>query len=227
MTIDVYLILLFVWPLVGSKPVKRSTCLDNPSFQFVDKEEDLSEIYAAASHVFEAVVTSQSPPDNNFVFGVNLRLRKCFKGKMKSILPEHHLRMNFSLSTSHATACLVQAKVLMPNKKYIVFAKEVRNRQFWPLMRPVEKTRSLARRLRNLSCKTCGNLTILFEMERKTCLFYGEKKFDFENLQNTCRKSAAGSWCLTNKKLRRLNQSLMKKRFKTELTLNTHSVFSY
>ncbi len=165
------LVLMLLWPLVGSRAIvsKLKSTKDNgiqrdtpgtiqcpENVPVIDKvERDFGEIYELATHVFEAVVTSQGPPDSNFVFGVNLRLKKCFKGNLKSPQPEH-LRMNFTALASDS-ACMVAAQ-FSPEKKYIVFAKEIRNLQFWPLATPIEKTKPFAKMLRNLSCKTCGKL---------------------------------------------------------------------
>jgi len=132
-----------VWPLVGGKSVNTIQC------------EDLSEVFQTASHVFEAVVLSKSPQASDAGV-VSLKLRKCFKGTIKS----YQLRMNFSstLLDSPMEKCGIKTTDLLANKKYIVFANEVWKSQFWPLTRPVEKTKLFARKLRHLMCKKCSNV---------------------------------------------------------------------
>jgi hypothetical protein len=83
------------------------------------------------------------------MFGVNFRLRKSFKGDRQL----DYVRLTYYNASSAAPLqtgadeCQVPA-VLEPGKKWVVFAREVRNRQFVPVMTPVPRTRALIAELK-------------------------------------------------------------------------------
>jgi hypothetical protein len=50
-----------------------------------------------------------------------------------------------------------------PGKNYIIFSREIRNRQFLPVISPVPRTKDFVSKLKKLSvCKKCGQLHSLF-----------------------------------------------------------------
>jgi hypothetical protein len=142
-------------------------------FHHVNKNssEHLSELVFASSYVFEAIVISKSQPDLNAIYGVNLRVKKSFKGDLKRGKNLDYVRISFlypgtttttapvtkskTINTSTTTSCAIPA-VLEPGKKYIVFAREIRNRQFVPLSAPVPRTKVLIEELKKVICHKCG-----------------------------------------------------------------------
>jgi hypothetical protein len=143
------------------KPAKRQCFSDLSSQQL--SSQDLSDLVAASTHVFEATVISRSQPDPNFAFGVNLRLKKSFKGDLnvngKNL---DYVRMSFHSSLPEKEVfesgeCPVLA-VLEPGKKYLVFSREIRNRQFVPLIAPVPRTKAFIKEMKKYICHKCGEL---------------------------------------------------------------------
>ena len=86
--------------------------------------EHLGELVFAATHVFEAVVTSKSEPDSNLLYGVTLKLKKSLKGDLSKHKNLDYIRMSFLSQHQDTVAqggvCAVPA-VLEPGKKYLVF----------------------------------------------------------------------------------------------------------
>ena len=128
--------------------------------------EHLSELVFAATHVFEAVVTSKSEPDSNLMYGVTLKLKKSLKGDLSKHKNLDYVRMSF-LSQHQDTDTVVQGgcavpAVLEPGKKYIVFAREIRNRQFVPIVSPLPRTKAVIKELKKIICQKCGKLLRTF-----------------------------------------------------------------
>ena len=190
------LLIMLLWLLGGTRPV-RARQKKEEQFQFSDSNlksgkrqcfhllnknlsssEHLSELVFASTNVFEAIVISKSQPDSNAIYGVNLRVKKSFKGDLKRGKNLDYVRISFShpgtitttITTATAatatsktintstTSCAIPAD-LEPGKKYVVFARDIRNRQFVPLSAPVPRTKVLIDELKKVICHKCGKST--------------------------------------------------------------------
>ena len=172
------LLIMLLWLLGGTRPVRaklkkelnsseplksaKRQCFSDLNVQHLSSQ-DLSEIVSASTHIFEASVISKSQPDSNSVFGVNLRLRKTFKGDLlvngKNL---DYVRMSFLTGFQpenellETGECPAVSAVLEPGKKYLVFSREIRNRQFVPLVAPVPRSKAFIKELKKYICHKCG-----------------------------------------------------------------------
>ena len=175
---------MLLWLLGGTKPVRAKLDRDRPrwpdkrdsSAEFEPESgklrclanldvhnltvEHVAELSSMATHIFEATVASQSQSDSNGLFGVNFRLKRSFKGDLINGKNLDYVRMPF-LNSSYplpynaSRDCSVAAS-LKPGKKYVIFAREIRNRQLVPLISPVPRNKSFVTELKKHTCHKCG-----------------------------------------------------------------------
>ena len=174
------LLIMLLWLLGGTRPV-RARQKKEEQFQFSDSNLKsgkrqcfhlLNKNLSSSEHLSELVFAS------NAIYGVNLRVKKSFKGDLKRGKNLDYVRISFShpgtitttITTATAatatsktintstTSCAIPAD-LEPGKKYVVFAREIRNRQFVPLSAPVPRTKVLIDELKKVICHKCGKST--------------------------------------------------------------------
>ena len=154
-------------PFDGSRhSSKKQTCLANVSLLHNLTDNVLVELVVSATHIFEATVTSQSLSDVSGHFGVNFRLRRSIKGDVLSVKHLDYVRMTFFNSSfslqqqkrrrNDSGDCGEVEATLEPGNEYVIFSREIRNRQFVPLISPVPRTKAFVNRVKKYVCQKCG-----------------------------------------------------------------------
>ena len=181
------LLIMLLWLLGGTKPVRakldRDRRPDKPEFESQSEAESesgkprclahvdvhnltaerVAELSAMSTHIFEATVASQSQSDSNGLFGVNFRLKRSFKGDLINGKHLDYVRMSFlnssyPLPNNASRSCSVAALLKPGKKSYVIFAREIRNRQLVPLISPVPRNKSFVTELKKHTCHKCGKI---------------------------------------------------------------------
>lgn len=152
----------------GKRPCLAHVSLSNLT------EDVLTELAASSTHIFEATVTSQSPSDVSGLFGVNFRLKRSIKGDLISVKHLDYVRMTFynsSFSLKNDSGDCPVAASLEPGKQYVIFSREIRNRQFVPLISPVPRSKAFVTQLKKYVCQKCGKTKSEFTLFRHMYIF--------------------------------------------------------